>query len=201
MAENHENQPATDPTLVTVAIGTIGRAHGLKGEVSFILRTDSPEERLQEGSVLDVDPTGIVDESADLPQQLTVRSSRIQQNRWYVRFAELTDRTAAERMRGADLTLELDRDEEWDEDPDAWYPHELKGLSVQLADGTVLGTVLDLENMPAHDVLIVRSTSGERVMLPFVDELVPEVDLEAGVIIADPPGGLFDPENADSERA
>lgn len=198
MAEHH---PTPNPRHVTVVIGTIGRPHGLKGEVSFMLRTDSPEERLQPGAVLNVDPAGAVGETAGLWKQLTVRSTRIQQGRWYVKFAELTDRTAAEQMRGADLTLDLDRDEEWEEDPDAWYPHELKGLTVQRADGTPLGTVLDLENMPAHDVLIIRSHSGARVMLPFVDELVPEVNLEDGVIIADPPGGLFDPENAESERA
>ncbi|MCG7427771.1 ribosome maturation factor RimM [Helcobacillus sp. ACRRO] len=186
---------------ITVAVGTIGRAHGLKGEVAVMLRTDIPEVRLADGAVLDVNPAGVIGaDTTALPRTLTVTSTRIQQGRWYAKFAELRDRTAAEQVRGADLTVRLDRDEEFEQDPDAWYPSELKGLPVVTADGTELGTVLDLEHYPAQDVLIVRAVSGQRVMLPFVEELVPEVDLEQGRIVADPPGGLFDPENADSER-
>lgn len=178
--------------IVTVVVGTVGKAHGLKGEVSFIVRTDVPEARLYEGAVLDID--------GDSSRTLTVASTRVQQGRWYVKFEEITHRTQAEDLRDTDLTIDLDRDEEFEEDPDAWYPEELKGLSVETEAGEKLGTVVDLLHYPAQDQLIVKSVNGQRVMLPFVEELVPEVDLEAGRVIADPPGGLFDPENAVSER-
>lgn len=179
---------------VTVVVGTIGKAHGLKGEVSLLVRTDIPEERLVRGAEFDVEG------AEGAPARLTLRSTRVQQGRWYAKFAEVHDRTAAEGLRGADLTLELDREEEFDEDPDAWYPEELKGLEVRTDDGRVLGTVIGLDHYPAQDLLIVRASDARKVMLPFVEELVPEVDLENGVVLADPPGGLFDPENALSER-
>lgn len=179
---------------VTVVVGTIGKAHGLKGEVSLIVRTDIPEERLVKGARFDVDG------GEGTPAQLTLAATRTQQGRWYVKFAEIHDRTAAEGLRGADLVLELDRDEEFEEDPDAWYPEELKGLEVRTDDGRVLGTVIGLDHYPAQDLLIVRAVDGRRVMLPFVEELVPEVDIEGRFVVADPPGGLFDPENALSER-
>ena len=179
---------------VTVVVGTIGKAHGLKGEVSLLVRTDIPEERLVRGAEFDVEG------AEGGPARLTLTSTRVQQGRWYAKFAEVHDRTAAEGLRGADLTLELDREEEFDEDPDAWYPEELKGLEVRTVGGRVLGAVIGLDHYPAQDLLIVRASDGRRVMLPFVEELVPEVDTEGGTVIANPPGGLFDPENALSER-
>lgn len=184
---------------VTVVVGTIGKAHGLKGEVSLLLRTDVPEVRLAQGAILDVDARHAAD-PATPHGTVTVSRTRIQQGRWYVLFEEVTSRTGAEALRGAELTVNLDREEEFDEDPDAWYPAELKGLRVLTEAGDELGVVVDLLHYPAQDQLIVKTPAGARVMLPFVEELVPEVDCEAGTIIANPPGGLFDPEDAVSER-
>jgi 16S rRNA processing protein RimM len=172
---------------IEVVVATIGRAHGLKGEVSLILRTDQPAERLRAGSAFAVGE-----------RTVTITSTRIQQGRWYARFAEVTDRTHAESLRGTELVATLDRDQEAEEDPDAWYPDELRGLTVRHLDGTELGTVVDLLHYPAQDVLVVRTPDQRRVMLPFVEELVPEVGLDEGVVLADPPGGLFE-ERAEDE--
>ncbi|HEX7351566.1 ribosome maturation factor RimM [Brachybacterium sp.] len=169
-----------------VIIATIGKAHGLRGEVALVLRTDQPEERLQPGTVFEVRAGG-------RPRTLTVAGTRAQQDRWYVRFEEVADRTDAESLRGVELELGVDAGQEADEDPDAWYPAQLKGLSVRHVDGHDLGTVLGVEHYPAQDLLIVRTGDRRRVQLPLVEQLVPEVDLAAGVVLADPPGGLFDP--------
>ncbi|MCL6422128.1 ribosome maturation factor RimM [Brachybacterium sp. JHP9] len=181
-------------TTRDVTIATIGKAHGLRGEVSLILRTDQPEERLQDGTVFEI----AADEGA---RTLTIVSTRLQQGRWYAKFAEVSSRTDAEALRGAVLSLEIDLEEEAEEDPDAWYPSDLKGLAVRHVDGRELGTVLDLELHPAQDLLIVRGLDGRRVMLPFVEALVPEVDVEGGIVLADPPGGLFEdlPEDDDED--
>lgn len=180
-------------TLRDVVVASIGKAHGLRGEVALILRTDQPEVRLAEGTVFEVEAGG-------RPRRLTVAATRVQAGRWYARFAEVADRTDAESLRGTELSLQVDLEEEAEEDPDAWYPSDLQGLAVRHVDGTQLGTVTGLEHYPAQDLLIVRTPDGRRVMLPLVEQLVPEIDLEQGVVLADPPGGLFDPENAESER-
>lgn len=172
-------------SALTVAVATLGKAHGLHGEVALILRTDQPAERLADGTAYEVATDGGA-------RTLTVVATRTQQDRWYARFAEVTSRTDAEALRGVELTLEVDTEEESDEDPDAWYLSELKGLAVRHVDGRDLGTVVDLEHYPAQDLLIVRTPDRRRVMLPLVEELVPEVDLAAGVVLADPPGGLFE---------
>lgn len=173
-------------SALTVTIAAIGKAHGLRGEVSLQLRTDQPEDRLAPGTAFTADtPAGA--------RTLTIESVRTQQGRWYARFAGVSDRTDAESLRGTLLTLDVDTEEEAEADPDAWYPSELKGLRVvHVEDGTELGTVVDLLHYPAQDLLVVRTADGRRVLLPFVQELVPEVDLEERTVHADPPGGLFD---------
>lgn len=179
---------------IDVVVATIGKAHGLRGEVALILRTDQPELRLEPGAEFEIDADGA-------PSVLTVASTRIQQGRWYARFEEIAERTAAENLRGIELVTAVDIDEEQAEDPDAWYPSQLKGLAVRHIDGRELGKVIDLEHYPAQDLLIVRGIDGRRVMLPLVSQLVPEVDLEAGVVLADPPGGLFEDLDEDETGA
>lgn len=168
-----------------VIVATIARAHGLRGEVGLILRTDLPEERIVPGAVFTAATAGG-------ERTLTVASVRSQQDRWYVRFDEVADRTDAESLRGVDLEIAVDAEEEAAEDPDAWYPAQLKGLAVRHVDGRELGVVAGVDHYPAQDLLVVRTPDRRRVQLPLVEQLVPEVDLEAGVVIADPPGGLFD---------
>lgn len=184
-----------------VIVATIGKAHGLRGEVALNLRTDQPAERLVAGTVFDVDApaSGGRDTrargtapGAAVPRRLTLLSTRTQQDRWYARFEEVPDRTAAEALRGIELALELDPEQETEEDPDAWYASQLEGLPVRHVDGHDLGVVAGLQHYPAQDLLLVHTPDGRRVQLPLVAQLVPEVDLEAGVILADPPGGLFE---------
>lgn len=182
-------------TRFEVIVATIGKAHGLRGEVALNLRTDQPAERLLAGTVFDVapgNPRGTGAAAGPLPRQLTLASTRTQQDRWYARFEEIPDRTTAESLRGAELSLELDAEQESEEDPDAWYASQLEGLPVRHVDGRELGVVTGLQHYPAQDLLLVRTPDGRRVQLPLVEQLVPEIDLERGEILADPPGGLFE---------
>lgn len=172
-------------STLDVIVATIGKAHGLRGEVALNLRTDQPEERFQPGVAFAVDTTAG-------PRTLTVLGTRAQQDRWYVTFDEVADRTDAESLRGVELALAVDATEEADEDPDAWYPSQLKGLAVRHVDGRDLGIVLGVDHYPAQDLLVVRTPDKRRAQLPLVEQLVPEVDVAAGVVIANPPGGLFD---------
>jgi len=73
---------------------------------------------------------------------------------------------------------------------DAWFDHELVGLRV-VRDGTTVGEVARVEHFPAQDLLVV-TTEGSEVLLPFVKAFVPEVNIEAGVVEITPPGGLFE---------
>lgn len=165
---------------VTVAI--VGAPHALKGEVMLDLRTDVPEERIYPGAELRTDP-------ADRGP-LVVQAVRVHKGRLAVRFEGVNDRTAAENLRGVKLVIDTD---DVEEEEDAWYPHELRGLAVETVDGEPRGTVRDLILGVAQDLLLVE-WNGREIMVPFVEEIVPVVDTEAGVVQVDPPGGLFDDE-------
>jgi 16S rRNA processing protein RimM len=163
-----------------LTVARIGRAHGLRGEVALDVRTDAPEERLAPGTVLVAEPASA--------GPLTVVRTRIQQGRWYATFEQVADRTAAEALRGVELVVQVEDDED---DEDAWYPHELAGLRVEHVDGRVLGEVVGLEHAPAHDLLVIREASGARTAVPFVHAIVPVVDVAGGRVVIDPPGGLL----------
>jgi 16S rRNA processing protein RimM len=161
-----------------VTVARIGAARGLRGEVRLDVRTDSPRTRLSPGTVLQTDPPDA--------GPLSVRGVREERGAWFVTFAEATDRSAAEALRGVALLAEADDGEE-----DAWYPHELAGLAAFLPDGTPLGRIEGLEHAPAHDLLVLREVGGQRTLIPFVHAIVPVVDVAAGRVVVTPPGGLL----------
>jgi 16S rRNA processing protein RimM len=173
-----------------LVVARIGRAHGIRGEVTVEVRTDAPEERLGVGAVLHVTDGGRHRElaAAGRPTSLTVTGARDHNGILLLTFAELSDRTAAEALR--DVLLEADVPDEED-DEDAWYEHELVGLRVVDPQGEPLGEVSGLQHLPAQDLLVVRTAGGER-LVPFVHAIVPEVDVAAGRVVVDAPGGLLD---------
>lgn len=169
-----------------VTVARIGRAHGLKGDVSLDVRTDVPQARLVPGTVFETEPPDA--------GPLTLSRVREQGGRWVAGFAQFADRDAAENARGIELVIDGD---ESDED-DAWYVHELVGLAAERPDGTVVGEVVDLLDLPAHDVLVVKQPGGFRAMIPFVEAFVPEVDVTAGRVVVTPPYGLLDGEEPET---
>ncbi len=174
-------------TSQRLTVARLGKPHGLRGEIALELRTDIPDERLADGAVLETVPASA--------GPLTVEYTRTAGDRWYAAFVEIPDRSAAEDARGVELVVDAeDSDEE-----DAWYPHELVGLRAELADGTVVGTVKGLEHLPAHDMLVVLETGGERTLVPFVRAIVPTVDVAGGRVVLTPPGGLLASDAANLE--
>ena len=174
-----------------VVVGRIGRAHGIRGEVSVEPRTDEPDRRFADGAVLGVrSPQGDAPTGVGRPSELTVRGSRWHQSRLLVRFGEVEDRTAAEALRGLSLVVTIDPDAT-PEDPEEFYDHQLVGLTVTTTDGLHVGEVTDVVHGTAQDLLAVRTPDGRDVLVPFVAALVPVVDVRAGrVEVADRPGLL-----------
>ena len=166
-------------------VGRIGKAHGLRGDLTINVRTDEPERRFAPGSVLGVEaPSG----SANALRSLTVASHRWHSSVLLVRFEEIPDRTAAEAARGILLHATIAADES-PEDPDEFYDHQLVGLAAYHVSGAHLGEVTGLVHGGAQDLLAIRTPDGRDALVPFVKALVPEVDLAGRrVVIADRPG-------------
>jgi len=164
-----------------VTVGRIGRPHGVRGDVVVGVRTDEPELRFATGSRLDTDPAGL--------GPLTVASIKWHSGELLVRFAGVADRDAAADLRGTWLLVDAATLAPSD-DPDEFHDVELVGLAVRTVDGTAVGTVEDVLH-PGQDMLVVKAVDGREVMVPFVKEIVPEVDVPSGYLVIDPPEGLL----------
>lgn len=178
------------PAKTQLRVGRLTKAHGLKGALKLELYTDDPERRFVPGAMFSLQ----VPESSPWHG----KSLELAELRWYNAhpvgfFRGVDDRSAAESLVKAILWVEQDPQEP--DEPDAWYDHQLVGLAVR-RDGVTLGVVERVDHLPAQDLLVVATDSGE-VLVPFVSAIVPSVDIEAGIVTVTPPPGLFDDASLD----
>ena len=151
-------------------VGKTGRPHGLRGDIYVDLITDRTE-RLAPGARL---------QAGD--RWLTVAASRPAGTRWFVQFAGVADRTAAEAL--VNLPLLAEPLPPAAISPDAMYVHDLIGAEVVDATGTAFGRCTAVLANPAHDIMELES--GALVPVVFV------VSVAGGRVVIDPPDGLFD---------
>jgi 16S rRNA processing protein RimM len=167
-------------------VGRLVKAHGLKGAIKLELYTDSPDQRFKPGQVLELQ---VPETSEWFGKTVTVAELRFY-NQSPVLFLEgIENRSQAETLIKAILLIEIDLDK-LPEEPEAWYDHQLLGLEA-LVENTVVGKVIRVDHLPAQDLLAIETTTGE-VLVPFVKQIVPTVDISKGQIILDPPAGLFE---------
>lgn len=187
--QQHSDDPQQRELL---RVCRIGRAQGLKGEVTVQVFTDEPDYRFEPGSML---------YTRDGEQEFEVAHSRTFKNRWIIHFEGVDDRDAAEALNGTVLYGEADDPEDMLEE-DAWYPKDLVGLEARFADGNTLGApdgqtvgkVVDVIEGAQYllKIRLAKPVEGETsTLVPFVDQLVPDIDLEDGYLTLDPPGGLI----------
>lgn len=193
--EMHSDDPQQRELL---RVCRIGRAQGLKGEVTVQIFTDDPDYRFAPGAVL---------YTKDGSEEYVVEHSRTFKNRWIIKFEGIDNRDDSEAANGTVLYGEADDPEEMLE-ADEWYPKDLIGLEARLAEdnglgletGRVIGKVVDVMDVAQWLLKIrlaepVRGEDGEvlenSALVPFVEELVPNINLEEGYLTIDPPGGLI----------
>lgn len=171
-----------------VRIARVGKPHGIRGEVTVELFTDSPNTRFVTGNTFSVFVDSIP--SGSFPN-LTVEKARWNKNVMLLKFAEFSDRNTAESLRNSELYAEP---EEFTLDEDSWYADDLIGLAVHQEgfDAPSLGEVSGLITGEAQDLLEIRLADGSEVLLPFVKEIVPEIDEEGGAVVITPPPGLLE---------
>jgi 16S rRNA processing protein RimM len=170
------------PDGPVVAVGKVGKAHGIRGDAFVEPWTDAPDERFSPGARLSTEP-------ADRGP-LTVESARQHSGKLVVHFAGVDDRNAVEALRGTVLLVPASARPPI-EDPDEFYDTDLIGLSVRTVAGQPLGPVTDVLHSPAGSLLAI-DVSGREVLVPFRTEFVPTVDLAAGIAEVDPPDGLLE---------
>ena len=142
-----------------MTIGRVGKPHGIDGSF-FVEGGSSADERFAQGARVLVDGA-----EAEI-----VGSKRAAGGRFVIKL----DREAT---RGA--TLAIPRDALPEPGEDTYYVFQLVGLAVEEEGGRSLGTVAEVENLPANDVLVLDSG----LLLPLVDSCVLDVDLAAGRVL------------------
>lgn len=177
-----------------MVVGRIIKPHGIRGEVSVEVRTDTPAQRYAAGSVLGTDPVAA--------GPLTVVSSRWHAGRLLVRFAETADRTSAEDLRGVWLTVDASQIPS-PETEDEFHDQHLIGLGVVTVAGQPVGTVTDVLHH-GQDLLVIEPAAAARhqgeVLVPFVAAIVIAVDLAGGKLVIDPPPGLLELDTSSGGR-
>ncbi|HEX5401438.1 MAG TPA: ribosome maturation factor RimM [Pseudonocardiaceae bacterium] len=167
-------------------VGRIVKPHGIRGELVITVSTDSAELRFAVGSVLFV-----TSRDGSVARSLTVTAARPHTGRLLVCFEGVEGRDAAEALRGAVLTADPVALPDI-EDPDEFYDHQLEGLAVVTMAGTAVGTVREVLHGAGGELLVVDRDGGGETLVPFVRQIVPEVDVPGGWILLDPPPGLLD---------
>ena len=165
-----------------IAVGRIGPPRGIRGETFVQPWTDVPAERFAPGAVLATEPADI--------GPLTVETSNLAGGKLVVRFEGVTERSAAEALRGVSLFIDA-QDRPPIEDPDEFYDTDLVGLDARTVGGEELGPVTDVVHAGGASYLVVRVAGRDR-LVPFVAAIVPTVDLATRTVQIDPPAGLFD---------
>jgi len=165
-----------------VVVGRIGRAHGIRGDVGVEVRTDEPDVRFAAGSILLTDSTS--------RPTIEVEWSRWHSGRLLLHLIGVDDRTMAETLQGLVLEVDVDANELPDGD-DEYYDHQLVGLSVELADGTDVGVVREVVHLPGSELLAIDRVDADEVLVPFIADFVPTIDLVNRRVVITPPAGLL----------
>jgi 16S rRNA processing protein RimM len=167
-----ESSSSTEQPRFQVA--RLGRPHGLKGFLGLYV-DDEDLVHFEPGSTVYLD---------DEPYR--VRAIRKADRGYHVAFDEVPDRTSAESIRNRDITVPARRELAEDE----YWPEDLIGLEVR-PDG---GAIADVVFGPAQARLVIERDES-RFEIPFVEELVPVVDLEGGYVEVVEIEGLTQPED------
>ena len=170
----------------------IGKAQGLKGEVTVQIFTDEPYERFEPGNVLC---------TADGEREFVIENARTFKNRWILLFEESQNRNDAEALNGTELYVHAEDAQELAAE-NAWYIKDLVGLQARLCEenqlglpACTIGKVVDVLD-GAQSLLKIRldhpvDEENKTALVPFVEAIVPEVDVANGYLTIDPPGGLI----------
>jgi 16S rRNA processing protein RimM len=166
-------------------VGRLRKPHGLKGDTTLFPLTDSPEEVFAPGRSVWL--MGLDGEIVAGP--IKIERSRAYHREWLVKFEGVDRRDGLEPWRG--LFLSVPADQLTPPQENEVYLHELEGFAVRRPDGTPLGLVSSIYELPAGLMIEVQGPKRE-FLLPYKAEFVREVDRAARRLVVEPPEGLVD---------
>ena len=166
-----------------VAIGEIGRPHGVRGEVRVTPLTDHPERFQTLGDCV------LWDEARDRRLPCRISAVRAQGDALVVALAGYDSPEAVGALTG--WLLAVPESEVLPAPEGHFYPWQLVGCRVLTEDGGDVGRVLRVEGSAAQDLWVVGDERREH-LVPAVAEIVREVDIIGRRIVIRPPEGLLE---------
>ncbi|MCJ8010573.1 ribosome maturation factor RimM [Paenibacillus sp. KQZ6P-2] len=151
-------------------VGKIVNTHGLKGEIKVLPHTDFPEIRFAKGSEL-----LIVPEDGKAPLPITVQSSRFHKNMYIVKLEGYDNINDVEKFKGSMLKVTQEDLVELPEDE--FYFHQIVGCHVVTDEGQDLGVITEILTPGANDVWVVKSPAGKSILIPYIDDIVLDVNV------------------------
>lgn len=152
-------------------VGKIVNTHGIRGELKVLLHTDFPEVRFAPKSrLLIVHP-----ENGTLTE-VTVVSARPNKGMYVVKFAGFDNINEVEKYKGTDLKVPKEKTVELPENE--YYFHEIIGCRVISDEDEDLGVIEEILRPGANDVWVVKMPSGNQLLLPVIDDVVLDVDVQ-----------------------
>jgi 16S rRNA processing protein RimM len=164
MATTRESQTEAQPPEYLV-VGEIVAPFGIRGEVKVLLDTDFPELLLDAKVLYLGDPA----------TPYRVERAQFHRGIGRLKLAGCDDRNTAEMLRGQWVQVQADQAPVPGEGE--YYYHQLIDLEVWTDAGEHLGRIIEVLPTGGNEVLVVRGTGGE-VLLPMIEDVVLEVDLQ-----------------------
>ncbi|MDD7692880.1 MAG: ribosome maturation factor RimM [Limosilactobacillus sp.] len=162
-------------------VGKIVNTHGIRGDVRVMPTTDFVAERFAKGQDLYLQQAGE-------PLKLTVESARQHKGFILVKFVGYDNINDVQAFRDHELMVS-GKDQQPLEDGQYYY-HQIIGLSVKTVDGEELGTIKEILSPGANDVWVVQRDGKKDLLLPVIDDVVKDVDLDAGEVTVELMEGL-----------
>lgn len=163
-----------------VQVGKITRTHGTRGELK-VLPGEGSSGAWRETEVV------FLGEERQRASRFRVKGIRGGGKFAILALEGVDDMESAEALKGQKVFVPRDQLPEME--PGSFYVSDLEGLTVVTARGQVLGVLEEIFDNGAHEIYVVREKSRE-ILLPVVNGVVVEVDLDAGRMVVDPPEGL-----------
>ncbi|MDO3410725.1 ribosome maturation factor RimM [Saccharibacillus sp. CPCC 101409] len=168
-----------------LSVGKVANTHGIRGELKIFPYTDFPEMRFAAGKeLLLIEPEG------GSPLKVKVIAAREQKNVYIVKLDGYDNINQVEKYKGWDV--KVPKKEAVEAEENAYYFHEIIGCAVLDEHGQELGIVKDILTPGANDVWVVKGKGGKELLIPFIEDIVKDVDVQKKVVRIEVMEGLLD---------
>lgn len=165
-------------------VGEIVNTHGIRGELKVVPHTDFAEQRFAPGSIL------VIEAANGVKTTVTVQTSRLHKKVYIISLKDFHNINEVEKFKGSLLKIEERYQNELDEEE--FYYHEIIGCMAVTDEGEELGEIIEILAPGANDVWVIKRPKGKQLLIPVIDDVVLEVDVENKKVIVSLMEGLLD---------